>query len=60
MNLAEIRSQVEVDLRLSNSGMVIYLEGKDDVDYLFALLGMLTPPRDSEKMCSIKAYWSKV
>jgi hypothetical protein len=43
MNPAENRDAVEKDLRRSPNQIVIYVEGKSDVDYLFGLLGRPTP-----------------
>ena len=49
MNLADLQDEVERDTRLARSEKVIYLEGKTDVEYLFALMGKQISREDANK-----------
>jgi hypothetical protein len=46
MNLATLQEEVEFLIPKAPSGTILYLEGKSDVEFLFALLGLAVPIRD--------------
>jgi hypothetical protein len=60
MNLAKVRDAVELDLRLSPKDTVLYLEGKSDVEYLFALLGEKRPLDSGDRICLYRGVLIKV